>query len=490
MARRSPAPGLLGAAAGIAVLCACGVLSGVAATRAVSAAGPSWFGAVLTCIVLAVSVTGMLAYRRCGRSWRAVVISPFSIAAATWLVLFVVRPVELYFSPDQAAGSLAQFGFHLGDLTRAVALGGVGAAAWCVGYLLALGRIDRPLATPETQQPFELSATRTGLVLVAGVGLWLLLFLRQGGVGALVHSAVSIRANQSGSFYGFVGLWIVQGIALYAFAAVLRTPSRTAKAALAAGVVASVLAALALELRGLAVFAALAAGAIYFSLRPLRRRTAAALVVAGVAAVLALGFAQQVRQYTAQRSLGSSIRLASQTPVASMYSSDLSTFDNLVAIQELVPGSIPYLAGSSLKEIPGAVVPRALWPGKPRGIDVRAASYLYPGVNTAIAISLQGELYWNGGVATVGLGALLIGALFGLLAARGLRTRPGSGAFVLYATTAAFTHAFLTRGLAATTQSLIFAVVGIAIAIAAMAVERRLPAVPLRMLRLERPTSP
>ena len=103
---------------------------------------------------------------------------------------------------------------------------------------------------------------------------------------------------------------------------------------------------------------------------------------------------------------------------------------------------------------------------------MRAADYLYPGANAAIAISLQGELYWNGGVAAVALGGFVIGALFGLLAAVGLRTRPASGAFVLYAVAAAFTHAFLTRGLATMTENLIFALLGVGIAIWAMATDR------------------
>ena len=451
--------------AGLAVLAADGALSGLIAARGVAATGGVWFPVTLACVVLPIAVAGVVAFHQCGRSWRAVAISPYSIAAATWLALFVLRPLELYFSPDQAAQSLAQLGFRPGDLTRTVALGGLGCAAWCLGYLLALGRPRHLLARPARKRVLRLSLRGTWIVLAAGTALWVALFFRQGGISTLRYSAVSIRANQSASFYGFIGVWIVQGVALYTFAAVLQTRSRGAKLAVAVAALLSVAAAVALQLRGLAAFAAVAAVAIYVSLRPLSRRRLAVLVVGGAVAILALGFAQQTRQYTAQRSLSSSIRLAERTPLGSMYASDLSTYDNFVAIHSLVPSSIGYLDGRSLAEIPGALIPRTLWAGKPRGLDVLAGSYLYPGTNAAVAISMQGELYWNAGVPGVAIGAFVLGLLFGLLAAVGLRAPPGTGWFVLYAVAVVFTHAFLTRGLATMTENLVFALVGVSLAI-------------------------
>jgi hypothetical protein len=454
--------------AGLAVLAAAGALSGLIAARGVAVAGGAWFALALLCVVVSIAVAGVVAFRRSGRSWRAVAISPYSIAAVTWLAIFVLRPLELWFSPDQAAYPLMQVGVRTGDLTRTVALGGLGCAGWCLGYLFALGRPRHLLEQPTPHRPVSLSWRGMMVVLGIGTALWLAFFLRQGGISALRHSAVAIRANQTSSFYGFIGLWMVQGVALYAFALALRTRSRatTLAATVAAGL--SLVAAVALQLRGLAAFAALAALAIYLSLRPLSRRRLAVLSVAGVVALLMLGFAQQARQYTAQHSLSSSIRLALHTPVEAMYRSDLSTYDNFVAIQRLVPSSIGYLNGRSLAEIPEALIPRMLWAGKPRGVDVRAGSYLYPGWNAAVAISMQGELYWNAGLPGIAIGGFVLGALFGLLASVGLRASPGTGWFVVYAVAVAFTHAFLTRGFATMTENLVFAVVGVTLALLGM----------------------
>jgi hypothetical protein len=123
---------------------------------------------------------------------------------------------------------------------------------------------------------------------------------------------------------------------------------------------------------------------------------------------------------------------------------------------------VSYLGGRTIVEIPAAFVPRSLWSGKPTGIDFLAASYLYPGVYVGIPLTVQGELYWNGGMPFVIAGSLILGLLFGLLARAGLGSPPGSGRFVLYAAAVPFTHAFLTRGLATMAEGLAFAMIGTA----------------------------
>ena len=57
---------------------------------------------------------------------------------------------------------------------------------------------------------------------------------------------------------------------------------------------------------------------------------------------------------------------------------------------------------------------------------------LYPGQTAGSPVALQGELYWNFGLAAVALGALLIGALMGVLGRAGLAPR-GPTALLVYA---------------------------------------------------------
>ena len=78
---------------------------------------------------------------------------------------------------------------------------------------------------------------------------------------------------------------------------------------------------------------------------------------AAAIAVPTLVFLQQVRSYSQQRSPSEAVRLALQTPLATQQISDLGVFDNLVALQQLVPDSAERLDGASLVATPTAFVP-------------------------------------------------------------------------------------------------------------------------------------
>jgi hypothetical protein len=285
---------------------------------------------------------------------------------------------------------------------------------------------------------------------------------------------VSIREGQNASAYGFIGVWLVQGTTLYALAVWLRDRTRSALAIVLVGTPVSLAASLALQLRALAVFGVFAALVIYVRSRDIRtRHVLIGAVVAGVGFV-ALGFVQQAREYTHRVSTAEAVRLTAETPLWAMYVSDLSTFDSFVAVEGLVPESLPYLRGESLAEVPQALVPRALWPEKPLGVDVRSGQILYPGAGVANPVSLQGELYWNGGPWFVAIGALVLGLLFGALGRVGQRVGPYTPSLlVLYGVAVPFTFAFLTRGLAIMTASLVLALLGTSLAIVAISPHAR-----------------
>ena len=465
-------PSLLSAAG---VLACCATASVLLATARLGH-GPGAFAGAVSAIAIAIGTTAWCVYERTNRSRFAVAISPFGVAAVTWMVLFVLRPLELYFFPDHATLALGQLGFDSTALTSAVAVGGVGCAAWCLGYVAVLGRHGRRRAalryrsTPHWLLPVS--------VLAAGTLLWVALFVREGGVHALLSSAVSLRADQRSSAYGFIGVWLVQGAGLCALTLVLccdRCRTHAVRLTAVAAALVAGAAAVALQLRGLAVFAAISALAIVVAVR--RPRGRALLAGAGVTAALVVGlaFAQQVRANTSRMTTTDAVRTAVRTPLWADFASDLGTFDNLVAMRALVPASIPFLGGSTIREVPEALVPRSMWPEKPLGVDSRVASYLYPGVDVAVPITVQGELYWNYDIAGVLFGALLLGAAFGAVGRLGFRA-PGTGAFLLYVTVIPFTHAFLTRGLAVMTENLVFALIGVLLAAFAFGLRLRRPA--------------
>ena len=109
----------------LAGLALCGSASVLLATDGLGA-GPVSFAASVSAIAVTILLTAWCIHRRTDGSARAVALSPFTVAAATWTVLFVLRPLELYFFPDHASLALGELGFDSAALTRAVAV----AARW------------------------------------------------------------------------------------------------------------------------------------------------------------------------------------------------------------------------------------------------------------------------------------------------------------------------------------------------------------------------
>ena len=425
---------------------------------------PLALAVALGLVVVPPAAAMVASYRRLDRRAQLVAISPLLPAALTWVALFVYRPIELYFASDHAVVGLSRFGFDVGDLTRTVALAAVGIGAWSIGFVVALGRRPR-IETTLDQRPRPFNVPAALGLLAFGTILWLILFERQGGVDTLLHSAVAIRSDQRSSFWAFVGVWIVQSVGLYALLVTIDGGTRASRLVLAAAAASTALAAVGTQLRMFAAFAFVSGVVLVLAIRrPRRRHVVIGIAVAALGA-FALGFAQQVREYTHVVSTPDAIHLTAKTPLWSSYVSDLSTFDHFVAVQEVVPESVGYLGGSSIVEIPEAIVPRSLWPAKPLGFDHQVTELLYPGADAGIPISIQGELYWNGGIPFIVVGCLVFGLLCGRLVRVCLDFPRGRIALLAYALVIPFTHALLTRGLATMFQNLVFALAGLAIVV-------------------------
>jgi hypothetical protein len=427
------------------------VLFWLVASRVVAGNQAIALVAMACLIVVTVAVTALAAGRLLP-GWRWVVASPLAIAAATWLPLFALRPIELYFYPGEAITPMIQLGYDLGDLSRTVAIAGVGCATWSLGVLFALSALRR-------RAPW--------IVIALGTALAGALFMRQGGPAALIHSAGSLHVNQGSGFYGQLGIWMLEGTALYALAVILQggDQAREARRVLLASAPLAVLSTLALGSRGFIAFGLLAAAVVYLRLRAPRARTVAITVSVALLVAGALEFAAIVRTNAASTDLPTAVGRTFETPVPAFQTADLSVFDDFVAMQGVVPSSISRLDGSSLLQIPAALAPRAVWPGKPQPIDNLVSEYLYPGATAGTPITMQGELYWNFGLPGVALGSLAIGFLMGWSTA--LFFRRSALSLILYAVLYASVFALLTRALGTMTANTAIALVGAGIAVAA-----------------------
>ena len=438
--------------------------------------GSGWtLAALVGLLVLVIAIAAAAASELLGGP-RLVLASPLAIAAATWLALFVLRPLELYFYPAETITPLLQLGYDSGDLCRTVAIAGIGAATWALGFLLVLTLLRERLRELPALDPIGMRRRAPWVVLAVGACLAGILFMRQGGVSALINSAGSLHTDQGSGFYGQIGIWMLVGVTLYAFAALVQggKAAAAARPVLIVGAPLAVASTLALGSRGFIVAGVLGACVIYLRLRAPRART----VIAALGVALALGavleFTAVVRTNAASEDLGTAIELSAETPVAYFQTADLSAFDDFVVMQQLVPSSISWLQGESLLQIPAALAPRTLWPGKPEPLDSEVTAYLYPGATAGTPITLQGELYWNFGLPGVAIGALVLGALMGwsmlLLLRRDILS------LLLYAVLYASVFALLTRAIGTMTANTVIALVGVGAA--ALAVEPR----PLRAL--------
>jgi peptidoglycan/LPS O-acetylase OafA/YrhL len=411
------------------------------------------------------------ARRRASGAWSAVIASPLIVAVVAWGAIFGLRPLELWLWPEGTTVALTGLGFTLEDLTKAAAIGALGCAAWTLGYLPFLGPRRRPLVPALAREVEAMPRRRliTGLLLIGfGSLFWGALFIRQGGLSVLTSTPGALHNDGQSSGYAVLGVWIVQGVALYALIAWLRGGGRRAAGLLALATGLAVMAAITMQARGLLFLGVVAGVVIFLCQRTPSRRAAAAALAAGLIAIPALAFVQQVRTYSQSQSPREAVVLTLHTPPSTFQVSDLSVFDNLVTLRQLVPGSVPRLNGSSLADVPLAFVPRAVWPDKPQPVDQQVSAVLYPGSTAGTPVGLQGELLWNFGLPAVLLGALLVGALMGVLA-RARRVIRGPGALLLYGVGVASAVAPLTRALAPMTTNTGLALAGCGLVTGAMA---------------------
>ncbi len=445
--------------------------------------GSGWTLSGLVALIMVVILLAGLAAWQLLPGGRWVLASPLAIAAATWIALFVVRPIELFYYPAETITPLLQLGYHTSDLCRTVAIAGIGCATWSAGFLIVLILLKTKRRDITPLEEIQMRRRAPWVVLAVGALLAGALFMRQGGVSALIHSPGTLHSNQGSGFYGQLGIWMLEGVALYSFAAVIQggRAMSEAKPVLIVSAPLAVISTLALGSRGFIAFGLMAAVVVFLRQRSPAPRTVVISIAVAILLAAVLEFSAVVRTNAASTDLKTAVARTAQTPVTFFQTADLSAFDDFVAMQQLVPSSISWLHGSSLLQIPAALAPRVLWPGKPPPLDNMVTAYLYPGATAGTPITLQGELYWNFDLPGVALGALAMGALMGWSVL--LLFRRDALGLLLYAVLYASVFALLTRAIGTMTANTVIALVGVGVATIAIG-PTRLPALLLPIRRL------
>jgi hypothetical protein len=286
-----------------------------------------------------------------------------------------------------------------------------------------------------------------GAGLGLGVLLWLILFQKLGGLTALRHNPTAVHFGQYGGGYGTLGLCLCLGSALVALQALLAGRRRATLFLFLTACACSVAGSVALATRGPALATALAGVALVLRARPPRARTVVVTTITLAVVALAAITLRAVRDYSQYEPTGDAFATITETSPLRLLSPDLIEFDYLVTLQHVVPHDIGWLNGDSFADVPRFFVPRKLWPGKPRPLDVTFASELFgrPSVS-GTPFTLPGEAWWNlrfGG----GLAFLLVLGMLAGITWRTLLQRGGPAGELAAAVLTGYSYLLFTRPL-------------------------------------------
>lgn len=414
-----------------------------------------WLGAAGGALA-AVALVGLAV--RC-HGWRKVLQSPVLIVGLVLVTEFGLRPASLALDPQAASDGLRAIGFSWVDLTHATVLGVAGLVAFCATFAAISGRPVEQAQQPISDPPSARRLTAgLGVALLLGCLLWIALFLRLGGPSALVDDPATLHLDQFGGAYGVFGMLLCFAVALAALWNWCRRPTRGHLLLSLLGFGAGALASVCLATRGPLIASALAGFALVLRHRRLRLRATLAVGAVAILLVSALMVLRTVRGYTQVVSLQTAITEAEHTSPLTTLTGDLVEFDHLVVVEKVVPSVLPWLDGGSFADVPGAFLPRALWPSKPLPIDFKLSREVYgPGTKAGTPFTLPGEAYWNFGL-WGGLAAMCVLGGAGGLMWRWLQRQgsilPGLAASLVYG----YTYLVLTRPLAAMVMTTALAV--------------------------------
>ncbi|MBV9213715.1 MAG: hypothetical protein JOZ25_08735, partial [Actinobacteria bacterium] len=273
------------------------------------------------------------------------------------------------------------------------------------------------------------------------------LFAKLGGLTALRHNPTAVHFGQYGAGYGTLGLCLCLGSALVALQAWMTNRQRVTLLLFLVACACSLAGSIALATRGPALATALAGFALVLRARPPRARTvvvmALALAVVGLGAITL----RAVRDYSQYEPLGDALGTVTRTSPLRLVSPDLIEFDYLVTLEHVVPHDLNWLNGDSFADVPRFFVPRKLWPGKPKPLDLQLSQAMFgPQTAAGTPFTLPGEAWWNfrfGGA----LAFLLVLGIAGGLVWRALLERGGPAGELAAAVVMGYSYLLFTRPL-------------------------------------------
>jgi O-antigen/teichoic acid export membrane protein len=425
---------------------------------------PGGAAGALAAAVNALVGAGALATLGAARfGWRQVLASPISIAAVVLIGVFCLRPASLVADPASATAELLALEFGWQDLTSAAGMGTLGLLLFGIAFLVAWRRPAAEAPAAEAP-PGERRIVRAALAALAvGTVLWGALFQRNGGFAALEEDPASLHLEQFSGGYGVFGYMLCLGATLLVLWALLGRPSRAVGVTLAASAGVSLAAAIALQTRGPLLATIVAALALVTARGRIGIRRVVAMSLVAVLLLVGFAYMRTVREYAERESLATAIELGLRTEPLTVATGDFTEVENLVLLERLVPESLPWLDGRSLRDVPAAFVPRQLWEGKPLPIDFELSRVTAgPQSRAGTPFTLPGELFWNFGVTGIVIGMTLLGLVAGV-GWRVLRGRHGPVASIAAAVLVGYSYLLLTRPLGPMLLTLTMALAALAV---------------------------
>ena len=377
----------------------------------------------LALAALALLIGGMVAARVVVAGWDW--LSPPVLFAVVFGLYFLIRPVGLLAGVETIAGTMA-------IASAAIVIAFVAAAGFWMGYLLPIGKALGAMI-PWVSQEWSPHRTRIALWVFWGIGLicWIVMMRASGGIvqrlttyGQGTAAGLGVVVVSSATLLGvaLAGGWLAYWKGLVSRIEIIVITASSAGMLVVHGQRAAILVPLIMIV---AVY--------HYFVRPMRAREIALLTLLGVLLVVGVGLPRLRIIQTQQLDLpaGDYVKVGGWLLLR-----NLTAFDALMLVAEMVPGQIDYQWGKTYADAVVMIVPRWLYKDKPRRNLFNRL--LRPHRAGSMALPLPAEGYLNFGGAGLLLETLLLGVVFRALYSYRRRHPHNEGAVLGYALSVPF----------------------------------------------------